>query len=213
MTPNTVHDLASVTKAVTTTALARLVSDGAVNLADDVRRYVPTFAHQASIRDLLLHRAGLWEWWPLYVQARDRDAAHAVVDTLPLRYRPGLERHYSDLGFVLLGRVIEAAAETDLATAVHDLVAAPLSLSTLGFGPRHDADIATSLRSGLKCCCASSANANPKSACRLRSWNSSNRTAAVPSSAGSPCNRRVNTPSVTTSMRVARLTRVSRRMR
>ena len=51
------------------------------------------------------------------------------------------------------------------------------------------------------------------SACRLRSWNSSKITAATPSSDGSLCSIRVSTPSVTTSMRVARETRVSSRMR
>ena len=50
---------------------------------------------------------------------------------------------------------------------------------------------------------ASRASARPRSASRLRSWNSSKITQATPVSAGSPRIIRVNTPSVTTSMRVA----------
>ena len=52
--------------------------------------------------------------------------------------------------------------------------------------------------------CASSARARPRSASRERSWNSSNRTAATPSSAGSSRIMRAKTPSVTTSIRVLR---------
>ncbi|WP_165367354.1 serine hydrolase domain-containing protein [Phytoactinopolyspora endophytica] len=144
MTTSTVHDLASVTKAVTTTAIMRLVSDGTVGLDDDVREYVPAFAHPATVRQLLLHRAGLWEWWPLYVTARDRAAAHAELDSLPARYPADSGRHYSDLGFMLLGRVVEAASGTGLPDAVDRLVASPMGLTSLGFGPREDADIAAS---------------------------------------------------------------------
>ena len=89
--------------------------------------------------------------------------------------------------------------------------AAPSSSATRA--PSIVADIASTRSSGAKCRCASSANARPTSACRLRSWYSSNSTAAMPSSAGSLCSIRVNTPSVTTSMRVRLPTRVSSRMR
>ena len=75
------------------------------------------------------------------------------------------------------------------------------------------ADITSSFSSGARFACASSVSARPRSACRLRSWNSSNMTRPTPSSAASCCNMRVSTPSVTTSMRVSRETRVSMRMR
>ena len=70
-----------------------------------------------------------------------------------------------------------------------------------------------SLRSSRRPCCASSASARPRSASSERSWNSSNRTAATPSSAGSARIMRVNTPSVTTSMRVRFETRLVSRTR
>ena len=54
---------------------------------------------------------------------------------------------------------------------------------------------------------------SPRSAFRLRSWNSSKITQPMPASAESSCSMRVRMPSVTTSMRVSRLTRVSSRVR
>ena len=70
-----------------------------------------------------------------------------------------------------------------------------------------------SRRSSRSASCASSASARPRSASSERSWNSSNRTPATPSSAGSSRIMRVNTPSVTTSMRVRFDTRLCRRTR
>lgn len=116
MTADTWHDLGSVTKVVgTTAALLALVDEGTVEL-------------DSRLSDLLRHRAGLWEWWPTYVSARDADAALDVVAGLPLRYPPGSGRHYSDLGFMTLGRVVAVAAGRPLADAVASLVSEPLGL-------------------------------------------------------------------------------------
>jgi hypothetical protein len=89
--------------------------------------------------------------------------------------------------------------------------ASPSSAATAA--PSSVADITSSLRSWRRFRCTSRLSASPRSAARLRSWNSSKITSPVPSSAGSSCSRRPRMPSVTTSMRVSRLTLVSSRMR
>ncbi|WP_165953622.1 serine hydrolase domain-containing protein [Streptomyces sp. 8K308] len=152
MTTATHHDLASVTKVVgTSTALIRLVSDGLVGLDEPVRRFVPGFAgggkDAVTVRDLLLHRGGLWEWWPLYAAVRgDRDAALRHAAELPLRYPPRSERHYSDLGFMLLGQVVEAATGQRLDAAVRALVTEPLGLAATRYGRPAGGEVATSAR-------------------------------------------------------------------
>lgn len=136
MRRSTVHDLASVSKVVgTTTALHRLASNGELAFGDPVTRFVPSFSGGAdtTLRDLLQHRAGLWEWQPLYL-APEADPFDAV-DALPLRYAPGSARHYSDLGFMVLGRVVASVAGVPLDAAVRELVTRPLGLRTLGYGP------------------------------------------------------------------------------
>lgn len=142
------HDLASVTKVVTTTCLMTLVSSGAIGLDDEVRRFLPAARADITVRDLLLHRGGLWEWYPLYAAVDDPTdigAVHAFVDALPARYPHGQAYHYSDLGFVQLGRVVAAAAGSSLPDAVAELVAGPLGLRSLRYGHPTDADdVATS---------------------------------------------------------------------
>ena len=80
MLPDTVFDLASVTKVcVTTTAIMRLVADRELALDQPVGEFVVEFREKSKagirLRDLLAHRGGLWEWWPLYVEADDREGA------------------------------------------------------------------------------------------------------------------------------------------
>ena len=134
-------DVASVTKVVaTTSAIHRLASVGELHLDDDVSRYVPgsACAPGTTLSTLMLHRAGLWEWQPLYLartpggQPQDPFAA---LDALPLRYEPGRQRAYSDLGFMLLGRVVTAVTGLTLQDAVTELVVRPLGLTDTGYGP------------------------------------------------------------------------------
>ncbi len=149
LTVDTHHDLASVTKIVaTTTALIRLVSEGVVRLDDNARRYLPGLGEgeKASItlRQLLLHRAGLWEWHPLYLAADDASAASDYVERLPLRYRPDTERHYSDLGYMLLGRVVARVTGQPLEDAVSSLVTGPLGMTSTQFVHPAGREVATS---------------------------------------------------------------------
>ncbi|MEV4284701.1 serine hydrolase domain-containing protein [Nonomuraea bangladeshensis] len=135
MTPDTHHDLASVTKVVaTTTALIRLVSERLVDLDAPLSAYLPHSYEAITVRDLLLHRGGLWEWWPLYVRA----------DLPPPRYRPGRARHYSDLGFILLGRIVSAVTGLRLDRAVAELVTRPLGLTRTTYARPTGTEVAMS---------------------------------------------------------------------
>jgi CubicO group peptidase (beta-lactamase class C family) len=147
MTAATSHDLASVTKvAGTTTALVALVDAGTLRLADRVCRYLPGFRsggkEQLTLEDLLLHRGGLWEWWPTYCDSAGPEDGARLVRELGLRYTPRSGRHYSDLGFLLLGQVVEVAAGAPLSRAVAVLVLAPLHLTGTAFGGPVGTDVA-----------------------------------------------------------------------
>jgi CubicO group peptidase (beta-lactamase class C family) len=142
---DTSTDAGSVTKVMATTmALLALVDSGAVDLDAPLGRYLPRpgdargaghgrrssagDAAAASVRDLLEHRAGLWEWWPLYLSGACGPEAVDLAARLPARYPAGSGRHYSDLGFVLLGALVARVAGADLAAAVGELVLDRLAL-------------------------------------------------------------------------------------
>ena len=139
--PSTRFDVASVSKVVaTTTAIHRLASLGLMRLDEPVSRFVPrtAFAPGTAVSTLMRHRAGLWEWQPLYL-ARTSDGGRAdpfaALAALPLRYPPDDRRAYSDLGFILLGRVVEEVTGMPLDRAVSELVTVPVGLSETGYGP------------------------------------------------------------------------------
>jgi CubicO group peptidase (beta-lactamase class C family) len=137
----TQFDVASVSKVVaTTTAIHRLASLGLLRLDETIDRFVPgtACAPETTLSTLMRHRAGLWEWQPLYL-ARTSEGERAdpfdALAALPLRYPHDDRRAYSDLGFILLGRVVERVTGTSLERAVTELVTLPLRLENTGYGP------------------------------------------------------------------------------
>lgn len=129
-------DIASCTKAVATTAsVMALVSAGDLHLDDELSRYLPSPHPGITLRHLLTHRAGLVEWQPLYLDSRNREEAVAVATSLPPRYGLGEGRHYSDLGLVITGAVVERVSGERLDAAVRRLVTEPLGMTSTGYGP------------------------------------------------------------------------------
>jgi CubicO group peptidase (beta-lactamase class C family) len=149
-TLDTSTDLGSVTKVVaTTTAIMTLAAAGAVALEQTLGEILPWAASEpcatATLAQLLTHRAGLWEWWPLYLTARDPEPALRLVAARPLRYAPEHGRHYSDLGFQLLGAAVAQVAGRPLDDAAQELALDAIGLRATRYGrPDRTAAVAAS---------------------------------------------------------------------
>ena len=140
ITPSTVFDLASVTKVMATTmAVMLLVDRGQVDLDAPVHSYLPDFGgggkEDITLRHILTHRSGLDQWLPIYYHASNTEEAYAYMRGLPLAWPIGQERHYSDLGFMLLGRVVEQVSGASLSAFLREHLYAPLGLGATGFRP------------------------------------------------------------------------------
>lgn len=140
MTVETVFDLASITKvAATTSAVMLLVEAGQVDLDAPVATYLDDFRGDGrdvvTVRHLLSHTGGLRPWVPTYYHASTADEAYAYIRGLPLAWTPGEERHYSDLGFMLLGRIVEEVTGRRLDRFVTEELFEPLGLVATGFRP------------------------------------------------------------------------------
>ena len=111
---DTIFDLASLTKVLATTALVmRQVERGALGLDDAVARYIPAWRDQGAvvtIRDLLSHCSGLQAHVPLFREHTGRAAFEDAIVRTPRAYEPRTASVYSDLGFMLLGFILESIA-------------------------------------------------------------------------------------------------------
>lgn len=134
MTTGHLFDIASLTKVTgTTTAIMKLESEGRLQLEDPVSRYLPAWGSPDKlgirIRHLLTHSSGIYEWYPMYyISHGDRQKTYALIASLPLKYPVGKERHYSDLGFTILGQLIETISGQPLETYLEDSIFRPLGM-------------------------------------------------------------------------------------
>ena len=111
---DTIFDLASLTKVIATTSLVmRLVERGTLALSDPIRRWIPewrgTDREHVTMRSLLTHSSGLTAWLPFYRDHTGRQEFQHAICSLPLEYPPDTQAIYSDLGFILLGFIVEDA--------------------------------------------------------------------------------------------------------
>jgi Tol biopolymer transport system component len=76
------------------------------------------------------------QWQPLYYHAANERETYDVIRRMPLQWGVGEGRHYSDLGFMLLGYIVEHVTRQPLDRFVADSLYAPLGLHTTTFLPK-----------------------------------------------------------------------------
>ncbi|BBO85641.1 esterase [Desulfosarcina ovata subsp. sediminis] len=144
MTRRTVFDLASLTKPMATTlAVARLVDTGAIALDQTVGTILPELAcsDKAAItpRQLLCHQSGLPAHRLFYMMMKSispkmrKAAVLELLKTVPLSAPPGTATLYSDLGFMLLCRLVERVAGCPMDRFLADRVYGPMGIGDLFF--------------------------------------------------------------------------------
>ncbi|HMU62632.1 MAG TPA: serine hydrolase domain-containing protein [Gemmatimonadales bacterium] len=141
MTPATTLMAYSMTKVVTAMVVLQLVDKGAVGLDDEIDRYLPDTPYRGrhiTIRQLLAHTAGLpnpipLRWAHLAEADRGFDEAEALARVLrehpKLAFDPGEKFAYSNIGYWLLGKIVERATGHAYEDNVAANVLVPLHLS------------------------------------------------------------------------------------
>jgi CubicO group peptidase (beta-lactamase class C family) len=130
--PDTIYDIASITKLFTATAALQLVEQGKLDLDVPIATYLPglakTFAGGATTRQLLTHTAG----FPPGFGSELRRAGNDPIRALALvegRAPHGAKRVYSDIGLIALGEVVAAVSGERLDAYVARHIAEPLRLT------------------------------------------------------------------------------------
>jgi len=140
MTTETLFDIASLTKVIgTTTSIMLLADKGKINVDDPVSKYIKAFGSPdkaaITIRHLLTHTAGLYEWYPLYYRAHNKQEAFKLIGELPLAFPVGAQRKYSDLGFTILGEIVEIVSGLSLDKFEEQNIFIPLGMNNTMYNP------------------------------------------------------------------------------
>lgn len=140
MTTDTVFDLASITKPVATaSSIFLLVQDGQLQLEDRVSQYLPEFVSHGkaaiTVSQLLTHQSGLIPDNRLEDYEQGRQLAFERINELTLRAEPGEKFMYSDVGFIVLGQLIEQLSGLNQDEFTRRRIFEPLGMSETGYLP------------------------------------------------------------------------------
>jgi len=120
--PETIFDIASLSKVVATSAMAMLLYErGQLDLDCNVESIVPEFAgnqdarrERVSVHMLLAHSSGLPGYEKLFKKFTTREDLIRAALALPLKSDPGTLVEYSDIGFIILGELLARIADEPL---------------------------------------------------------------------------------------------------
>ena len=140
MTTDHLFDIASLTKVVgTTTSIMLLADKGLLSVDDRVGKYIQAFTSPdksaITIRHLLTHTAGLYEWYPMYYRAGNKQETFKLIGELPLAFPVGKQRKYSDLGFTILGQIVEIVSGQPLDEFMQQHIFIPLKMNHTYYNP------------------------------------------------------------------------------
>jgi CubicO group peptidase (beta-lactamase class C family) len=141
---DTIFDLASLTKpAATSLAIMGLVDKNIIGLDQSISEFLPLSLKDEkkhiTVRLLLSHSAGLPEWKPYYLELvkypleKRKDILRKMILEEPLKYSPGKDFEYSDLGFMLLEWIIEQSTGKKMDQHISEEYYRPLKLKQTFF--------------------------------------------------------------------------------
>ncbi|KKO55074.1 serine hydrolase domain-containing protein [Paenibacillus sp. DMB20] len=137
---DTRFDSASLTKVVALLPLVlTLIDEGILTLSTPVSSWLPQFGvpgkDELTVGQLLTHTSGLQADMDLHSHGWSRDQMWNAVMDAPLQRKPGMEAIYSDIGYLVLGRLVEKALGIPLDEAARTRVFEPLGMKDAVFSP------------------------------------------------------------------------------
>jgi beta-glucosidase-like glycosyl hydrolase/CubicO group peptidase (beta-lactamase class C family) len=145
--PNTMYDIASLTKVVATTTLVAKLAEGdfavPMDLDAKAERYLPEWTggpnaewrHKVTVRHLLTHTSGLPAFKEYWRTSKGKQDTLARIFAEPLEYEPGTKEVYSDLGIILMAEIIERLTGRKLDDLAKSTILSPLGMKDTTYRP------------------------------------------------------------------------------
>ncbi|WP_409178959.1 serine hydrolase domain-containing protein [Brevibacillus fortis] len=137
LSPYSVFELASVSKAFTAMGIMILQEQGKLDYTDKVDKFFPEFSYaDITVENLLVHTSGLPDYMELFSQYWDKTRVATNQDILEqlIKHRPNLlfqpneKYEYSNTGYALLASIVEHAADTRFADFLQQHIFQPLGM-------------------------------------------------------------------------------------
>lgn len=139
---STMVDLASLTKMYVSTLILRLISEGKFHLQTHITSLLPELKCYQQLTEklkgitiyhLLTHSSGIQAWHPFYTD--ENLDFYKILNTYIDIERENKQVEYSDINFMILGKIIEATTGLTLDRAIEKKLKKPLEMKTLLYGP------------------------------------------------------------------------------
>ena len=140
ITPDSLFDLASLSKQITAVAILTLVESGRLDVDDEVRKYLPDFAvtvkgRPVKVKDLIHHVSGLADYCSDDWDGDDEEFAKLRLEThlkwlnaTKPRRAPGVKYEYNNSGYALLALIVERVSEQTFARYLREHVFEPAGM-------------------------------------------------------------------------------------
>jgi CubicO group peptidase (beta-lactamase class C family) len=145
--PNTMYDIASLTKVAATTTLVAKLAEGdftvPLDLDAKVERYLPEWTsgpnaewrRRVTVRHLLTHTSGLPPFKEYWRTSKNKQDTLTKIFAEPLEYEPGTKEVYSDLGIILMAEIIERLTGRKLDDLANSSIFSPLAMKNTMYLP------------------------------------------------------------------------------
>jgi serine-type D-Ala-D-Ala carboxypeptidase len=137
-----IFDSASLTKISTSTIILKLIDEGKLSLDSNICNWFPELFHickDITVEHLLSHKSGLPAWYPFYTFEKNEKFISHILEVMKSEMpRAGQIVEYSDLNFILLGKLIEKIERNTLDFIIVEKLIKPLGMKTLCYNPSGD---------------------------------------------------------------------------
>lgn len=149
LTEDTLFDLASLSKLISTTVIAlRLIENGQLSLDATLGDFFSDCGEKSGItvKQLLTHTSGLPSFLRLWKMGIPPERVHRAILSHPLSAAPGKQVIYSCMGYILLGRILESVCGISLDRIAKKEIFQPLGMHQTGYRPTPSANCVTTER-------------------------------------------------------------------
>ena len=145
---DTIYDVASLSKIITSTEILMLINDGKISLNGKIIKYLPIINEfkvlserlkGVTIEQLLTHNSGLIDWYPFYTE---EGTIFKVMNEVIGKYDKFNGTLYSDLNFMLLAEIIKSTAGLSLEESLEKYIKQRLNIKNICYCPSDKSNIA-----------------------------------------------------------------------